>query len=202
VRNGNRWRVAAIDTKTNRVAAERLDDKARVIFDNDYLRDHVTLGYAVTVHSAQGVTADASSAVLGENTSRAMLYVAMTRGRQTNTAHIYERTSGDHEYGHQESDGTHVEYRGDSHEAAGLFHEILANDQPTVTAHDYAARTPAAELPARVRSLLARRATATDSRMRNYHALQGEARELTNLIRQARARQASTGRVRDQGIEL
>ena len=28
VRNGNRWRVAAIDTKTNRVAAERLDNYA------------------------------------------------------------------------------------------------------------------------------------------------------------------------------
>ena len=86
VRNGNRWRVAAIDTKTNRVAAERLDDHARVAFDGDYLREHVSLGFAVTVHSAQGVTADASHAVLGENTSRPLLYVAMTRGRHTNIA--------------------------------------------------------------------------------------------------------------------
>ena len=38
-------------------------------------------GYAITVHSAQGVTADTTHAVLGENTSRALLYVAMTRGR-------------------------------------------------------------------------------------------------------------------------
>ena len=29
VRNGNRWRVAAIDPTTNRIAAERLSDGAR-----------------------------------------------------------------------------------------------------------------------------------------------------------------------------
>ncbi|OAT68665.1 hypothetical protein AWB85_24160 [Mycobacteroides immunogenum] len=64
MRDGNRWRVAAIDAKTNHVAAERLDDKARVVFDNDYVREHLSLGYAVTVHSAQGVTADTCRAVL------------------------------------------------------------------------------------------------------------------------------------------
>jgi ATP-dependent exoDNAse (exonuclease V) alpha subunit len=81
VRNGNRWRVAAIDPDTNRLAAERLTDKARAVFDNDYLKEHITLGYAATVHSAQGVTADSSYAILGEGASRAMAYVAMTRGR-------------------------------------------------------------------------------------------------------------------------
>jgi hypothetical protein len=33
VRNGNRWRVDGIDEKTNRIAAERLTDKARVVFE-------------------------------------------------------------------------------------------------------------------------------------------------------------------------
>ena len=66
VRNGNRWRVAAVDAATNRIAAERTTDKARVVFEGDYLREHVTLGYAATVHSAQGVTADNSYAILGE----------------------------------------------------------------------------------------------------------------------------------------
>ena len=70
----------------NRIAAERLDDGARAVFDGDYLREHVTLGYAVTVHSAQGVTADTTHAVLGENATAHWLYVAMTRGRHTNTA--------------------------------------------------------------------------------------------------------------------
>jgi ATP-dependent exoDNAse (exonuclease V) alpha subunit len=66
VRNGNRWRVAAVDAKTNRIAAERTTNRARVVFEGDYLREHVTLGYAATVHSAQGVTADTAHAILGE----------------------------------------------------------------------------------------------------------------------------------------
>jgi ATP-dependent exoDNAse (exonuclease V) alpha subunit len=74
--------VAGIDYNTNRPAAERLTDQARVVFEGDYLKDHVTLGYAATVHSAQGVTADSSYAILGEGASRAMLYVAMTPGRR------------------------------------------------------------------------------------------------------------------------
>jgi ATP-dependent exoDNAse (exonuclease V) alpha subunit len=89
VRNGNRWKVAAIDSARNRVTAERVGDGSRTVFENEYLREHVTLGYAVTVHTAQGVTADTTHAVLGENTTRSLLYVAMTRGRHTNTAHLY-----------------------------------------------------------------------------------------------------------------
>ena len=56
--NGNRWRVAAIDPDTNRLAAERLTDAARVVFAGDYVGEYVTLGYAATVHSAQGVTGE------------------------------------------------------------------------------------------------------------------------------------------------
>jgi ATP-dependent exoDNAse (exonuclease V) alpha subunit len=93
VRNGNRWRVAAVDTKTNRLAAERLDDGARVVFGGDYLREHINHGYAVTVHSAQGATADTTHAVLDETATRALFYVAMTRGRDSNTAYLYQHTS-------------------------------------------------------------------------------------------------------------
>jgi hypothetical protein len=32
------------------------DDGARTAFSRDYLREHITHGYVVTVHSAQGVT--------------------------------------------------------------------------------------------------------------------------------------------------
>ncbi|MCT7661009.1 helicase C-terminal domain-containing protein [Mycobacterium deserti] len=91
VRNGNRWRIAAIDEENCRIAAVRLDDGAGAVFTGDYPREHINLGYAVTVHSAQGVTADTSHAVLGENATRNLLYLAMSRGRHTNTAHLYER---------------------------------------------------------------------------------------------------------------
>ena len=100
VRNGNRWQVFAVDTEHNRIAARRLDDGARAAFSGDYLRHHITHGYAVTVHSAQDVTADVTHAVLGENTSRHLFYVAMTRGRDTNTDYLYERIAGEGEHEH------------------------------------------------------------------------------------------------------
>jgi hypothetical protein len=54
VRNGHRWRVAAINTPDGRIGAHRLDDHTAATFPADYVREHVSLGYAVTVHSAQG----------------------------------------------------------------------------------------------------------------------------------------------------
>lgn len=111
-RNGNRWRGAAIDPEGNRVVAQRLDDQARVVFGDGYLREHVSVGYAVTVHSAQGVTADTYHAVLGENASRNLLYVAMTRGRRANLALLYQRNTEDREYQRQsdQPQGTEINW--------------------------------------------------------------------------------------------
>ncbi len=205
VRNGNRWRVAAIDEAANRIAAQRLDDGARAVFANEYLRGHVNLGYAVTVYSAQGVTADTTHAVLGENTTRSLLYVAMTRGRDTNTAHLYERTVDGSEYGHQELDGTHLTSRGTSRDAADLMGAILTNhDQAPIAAHDYAAHTPGAALPDRVRSLLHRRTTAAHRRRATYETWQTEADSHAQSMSRARERASSKTRDRspDTGIEL
>jgi conjugative relaxase-like TrwC/TraI family protein len=203
VRNGNRWRVAGIDPKTNRVAAERLDDRARVVFDGPYLREHVSLGYAVTVHSAQGVTCDTTHAVLSETTSRALLYVAMTRGRDTNTAHLYQHSTGDDEYGHRELDGTHITSRGDSRDAADLVRQILASDdQVAVTAHSYTTHTPPVALPDFVRVFLDRRASAVRDRQDAHRAWRTAASEFTRSMDQSRSHARSRDRSRDQGLEL
>ena len=148
VRNGNRWRVAGIDETTNRIAAERLTDKARVVFESDYLREHVHLGYAVTVHTAQGVTADTAHAVIAEFASRAMAYVAMSRGRDTNHAYIYTHFSGeaDHEHTTPVAD-VHMLRRGTKYAAAHYFRMILANDERPRTMHAEAERTERELLP-------------------------------------------------------
>ncbi|WP_040623515.1 ATP-dependent DNA helicase, partial [Mycobacterium parascrofulaceum] len=84
VRNGNRWRVVGVDAERGRLAAERLTDQARAIFEGDYLREHITLGYATTLHAAQGITVGnattpgACFTVLSDKASRAMAYVGMT----------------------------------------------------------------------------------------------------------------------------
>jgi len=153
VRNGHRWQVTAINADNNRIAARRLDDHTLAVCDGDYVREHITHGYAVTVHSAQGVTADTTHAVLGENTTRSLLYVAMTRGRDTNTAYLYERHREQYEYGEQ-SAGIHALRRGSSRAAAQLFRGILAADDSAQTAHDVAAHAAREHLPTRVAHLL------------------------------------------------
>ena len=80
-------------------------DGARAVFDGDYVREHINHGYAVTVHTAQGVTADTTHAVLGEKATRAALYVAMTRGRAANHAYLYERVAEASEYSDAGPDG-------------------------------------------------------------------------------------------------
>lgn len=163
VRNGNRWRVAGIDEKTNRVAAERLTDKARVVFDGDYLRQNVTLGYAVTVHSAQGVTVGSKTtpgvchSILADTSSRAMAYVGMTRAKDENHAYVYQRISGEADHEHSRlvaGADIHVLRRGNKWAAAHHFRTILANDDRPRTMHAEAERTERDLLPQPVSDLL------------------------------------------------
>lgn len=58
IRNGQRWEVHLVDPERNRIGIRRLDDGALATLAGDYLRQQVHLGYAVTVHAAQDVTAD------------------------------------------------------------------------------------------------------------------------------------------------
>jgi hypothetical protein len=53
-----------------------------------YLEEHAVLAYATTVHAAEGRTVDTCHALAGEGLSRALLYVAMTRGREANRAYV------------------------------------------------------------------------------------------------------------------
>jgi exodeoxyribonuclease V alpha subunit len=53
-----------------------------------YVREHVELAYATTVHGAQGSTTQAAHLLLGEHTTAAQAYVGMTRGRVSNTVHV------------------------------------------------------------------------------------------------------------------
>jgi len=53
-----------------------------------YAVHYVELAYASTAYGAQGDTTRTSHLVLGEHTGAASAYAAMTRGRETNTAHL------------------------------------------------------------------------------------------------------------------
>ncbi|ORV93142.1 MobF family relaxase [Mycolicibacterium iranicum] len=197
-RNGNRWRVAAIDQENYRVAAVRLDDGAGAVFTGDYLREHINLGYAVTVHSAQGVTADTSHAVLGENTTRNLLYVAMSRGRHTNTAHLYERSV--EAEGHP-SDPLSL-MRGTSMEATCFVQSVLTRDDSAHTAHQVASRVDPAALPEAIANVLRRRASAIQARRDAFRAWRAAHANDAAQPGSARERDTFLSRDADDSLEL
>ena len=59
----------------------------------DYVRNSTGLGYATTIHSAQGVSADTMHGLLTGQESRQQLYTMLTRGRHAN--HLYLQVVGD-----------------------------------------------------------------------------------------------------------
>jgi ATP-dependent exoDNAse (exonuclease V) alpha subunit len=165
VRNGNRWRVARVDTINGCIGAERLTDQARVLFEGDYLREHITLGYATTLHAAQGITVGSSTTagvcftVLSDHASRSMVYVGMTRGKDENHAFIYQPITGESDHEHsQPAIGAQIHQlrRGNNYAAAHFFRTILANDDRPRTMHAVAERAPRDVLPPAVASLLDR----------------------------------------------
>jgi conjugative relaxase-like TrwC/TraI family protein len=86
VKNGDRWQVHHVD-EDGSLAATHLASRRTVQLPAAYVREYVELGYATTIHLAQGSTADSCHTVLTGRESREDLYVAMTRGRQGN--HLY-----------------------------------------------------------------------------------------------------------------
>jgi conjugative relaxase-like TrwC/TraI family protein len=207
VRNGNRWRVVGVDPAGNRLAAERITDSARVVFDADYLREHVNLGYAATVHSQQGVTADTCHAVLSESASRAAAYVAMTRGRDHNNAYIYTREDGEADHQHRRllaDDDVHQVRRGTKHAAAHYLRMILGNDDRPITMHAQAQRTPPHQLPRIVANLLARNEQRRAARRDTWrqHNTQEHARQAAyHRITQTQHNSAQRSHQRSRGID-
>jgi AAA domain len=186
VRNGNRWRVLSVDTENNRISAERLTDCARAIFEGNYLREHITLGYAGTLHSAQGMTIGNSNqygicwTVLSDRASRAMAYVGMTRGRDENHLATYPAVTNEAHQHHHDEAGIHRMHRGTKHAAAHALHAILtANDDRAATMHTVAQRTDRELLPTIVAALLDRNDQRRADRAQAWrrHTAQNRARE-------------------------
>ena len=70
-----------------------------------YLARHAELGYAGNVHVAQGRTADTAHLLVTDSLSRQALYLGMTRGRQSNTAHVVTgKTAPPGHQPHQQTD--------------------------------------------------------------------------------------------------
>ena len=92
VKNGDRWTVIAV--RSNGSLRVRHARHHRVItLPRTYVVASTELGYATTVHGAQGVSADTMHGVATGTESRQQLYTMLTRGRHAN--HLYLQVVGD-----------------------------------------------------------------------------------------------------------
>jgi DNA primase catalytic core len=139
VKNGDRWTVHAISGNGD-LDVQHLRNRHRVRLPAAYVQTSAELGYATTVHGAQGLSVDTMHGLATGEESRQQLYTMLTRGRVAN--HLYLQVVG----------------HGDPHSilwpetvrpatATDLLEQILARDDAARTAttllsdqHDPAAR--------------------------------------------------------------
>jgi conjugative relaxase-like TrwC/TraI family protein len=92
VKNGDQWVVetVAVDGAVTvaRTRGAGMPGGRQIVLPADYVRQHVELGYATTAHRAQGRTVDTAHAFVSVTTQREVLYVAATRGRESNRLYV------------------------------------------------------------------------------------------------------------------
>ncbi|SIN54876.1 TrwC relaxase [Mycobacteroides abscessus subsp. abscessus] len=94
VRNRYRWTVRDVH-RDGSLTVQQITKSTKpgriVRLPSSYTSRHVTLGYAATVHAAQGLTTMRCHLIGAASLTRQLLYVAMTRGKLGN--HIYFSTA-------------------------------------------------------------------------------------------------------------
>ena len=87
VRNRDRFVVTATH-EDGSMTVQALGRSGEVVLPAGYVSEHVELGYAATVWSAQGQTVGTAHAIVGVGMTREALYVAATRGRDSNRLYV------------------------------------------------------------------------------------------------------------------
>lgn len=86
VKNGDLWDVVGLDA--NGLHLVHAEHGGRVDAPVDYAAANLELGYASTIHRAQGSTVDTVHALVGPTTDRNGAYVALSRGRESNNIYV------------------------------------------------------------------------------------------------------------------
>ena len=92
VKNGDRWTITGIGRR-GELTVRHTRSQLTARLSADYVHTSTGLGYATTIHSAQGVSADTMHGLATGQESRQQLYTMLTRGRQAN--HLYLQVVGD-----------------------------------------------------------------------------------------------------------
>jgi conjugative relaxase-like TrwC/TraI family protein len=127
VRNGDRWVVTAVHAD-GRMAARSASGGAEVTLPASYVVQHVELAYSTTAFRAQGRTVDTAHAMVSPTTTREVLYVSATRGRESNRLYIDVAFDPDPATGH---DGAVMPQT-----ARDVLAGVLANEGRELSAHE------------------------------------------------------------------
>ena len=127
VKNGDRF-VVRVTNADGSMAVRHSSGGAEVVLPADYVAQHVELAYATTAFRSQGRTVDTAHAMVGPTTTREILYVATTRGRDSNQLYVDTAYDPDPATSH---DGA-IAPRSASDVLAG----VLANEGAERSAHE------------------------------------------------------------------
>ena len=126
VKNGDRWTITHVD-RSGGLTVRHNRSQLNCQLPADYVTTSTGLGYASTIHSAQGVTADTMHGLVTGQESRQHLYTMLTRGRHAN--HLYLQVVGDGD--------PHSLIRPETiapHTPTETLQQILARDEAPVSA--------------------------------------------------------------------
>ena len=87
VKNGDRWSVEGVG-EDGSLKVRHVEHGGTVTLPAAYVRENVELGYALTVHRAQGATVDTAHALIDSRADRAGAYVGLSRGREENRLYV------------------------------------------------------------------------------------------------------------------
>jgi conjugative relaxase-like TrwC/TraI family protein len=127
VKNGDRFVVVATNPDGT-MTLRRSSGGAEVVLPADYVADHVELGYATTAYRAQGRTLDTAHAMVSPSTTREVLYVCATRGRESNRIFVDTSYDPDPATSH---DGLTA-----PQSAREVLTRVLANEGADLSAHE------------------------------------------------------------------
>jgi hypothetical protein len=127
VRNGDRWTVIATFEHGD-MTVRRANGAGMVHLPADYVREHVELAYASTAHRAQGRTVDTAHALVSPTTTREVLYVSGTRGREGNWLYVDTHYDPDPQTSHDQVT--------EPDSAREVLASVLRNEGADVAAHD------------------------------------------------------------------
>lgn len=97
--NGEQWRVRKVHADGSLTVAG-ITHRGHVVLPARYVTDNTELGYASTVHRAQGMTVQRSYLLMGAALGRSLAYVGLTRGSDYNGIFLATNTLPDLDLDH------------------------------------------------------------------------------------------------------